>query len=64
MRKVLFWGFGISQNYPEAVKWYRKAAEQGYGKLIKIQSTTPCHHTMTGCLRIYTLLAECLNCPD
>ena len=23
-------GIGTPQNYPEAVRWYRKAAEQGY----------------------------------
>jgi len=23
-------GYGVDQNYPEAVKWYRKSAEQGY----------------------------------
>ncbi len=25
-------GYYDSQNYPEAVKWFRKAAEQGYGR--------------------------------
>ena len=23
-------GYGVSQDYAEAVKWYRKSAEQGY----------------------------------
>ncbi len=26
---MYYWGRGVSQDYPEAVKWYRKAAEQG-----------------------------------
>ena len=25
-------GQGVPQNYPEAVKWYRKVAEQGYAE--------------------------------
>ena len=25
-------GQGVAQNYAEAVKWYRKAAEQGYAE--------------------------------
>jgi uncharacterized protein len=27
---MYFNGQGVRQNYAEAVKWYRKAAEQGY----------------------------------
>ena len=26
---MYYWGNGVSQDYSEAVKWYRKAAEQG-----------------------------------
>lgn len=27
-----YYGIGVEQNYAEAVKWYRKAAEQGNAK--------------------------------
>lgn len=28
--ELYFYGWGVDQNNAEAIKWYRKAAEQGY----------------------------------
>ena len=32
MGNSYYYGQGVSQDYNEAAKWYRKAAEQGYEK--------------------------------
>ena len=32
MPGVCIYGQGVQKDYKEAVKWYRKAAEQGYAK--------------------------------
>ncbi len=35
-------GEGVPQNYAEAMRWYRKAAEQGFGIFAESPFNTPC----------------------
>ena len=39
--EIYYYGNSVPQNYAEAVKWYRRAAEQGFAR-----STKPTRHCL------------------